>query len=234
MQILMARIGTLEGEGEVGYHYEVFIDEMLGPVTASNETGLTMPYRREIGDLVKEAVGARTADDYRADESESALTDEYRGWQGDRFLLASLSRLDGGDILVNVGAAAVDDASPPPCWVLRLYSDVRYAEDLDLRIDLREFRGFKVDTPMGHTRFAMGEPAAVESTPFMTSRYSYDIPLPADDRMVPGNSYSLLLRVLNAEGLAVSEEQQVKLVWPENGLEAAVDGCYIPPFVEQP
>jgi hypothetical protein len=233
MQILMARIGSFEGS-EVGYHYEVFIDEMLRPVTVSNESGLKMPYRGEIGDLLKRAMGVRTAGEYRTDESESALTDEYRGWQGDRFLEPSLSRLDGGDLLLNVGVEAVDETSQPPCWMLRLYSDVRYAEDLNLRIDLREFRGIGADTPMGHARFAMGEPTGVETTPFLTARYSYDIPLPADDRMVPGNTYSLLLRVLNAEGLTVSEEQQAKLVWPEGGLETAVEGCYLPPYSKQP
>jgi hypothetical protein len=118
--------------------------------------------------------------------------------------------------------------------MLRLFSDVSSAEDLSLRIDLRDFRGIRSDTPMGHARFEMGQPTAVESTPFMTSRYSYDIPLPADDRMVPGNTYSLLLRVLNAEGLTVSEEQQAKLVWPEGGLETAVEGCYLPPYSKQP
>jgi hypothetical protein len=179
-------------------------------------------------------MGVRTAGEYRTDESESALTDEYRGWQGDRFLEPSLSRLDGGDLLLNVGVEAVDETSQPPCWMLRLYSDVRYAEDLNLRIDLREFRGIGADTPMGHARFAMGEPTGVETTPFLTARYSYDIPLPADDRMVPGNTYSLLLRVLNAEGLTVSEEQQAKLVWPEGGLETAVEGCYLPPYSKQP
>ena len=77
----------------------------------------------------------------------------------------------------------------------------------------------------------MGRPAKVEHTPFMSARFSYDIPLPASTSLQEGEQYTLLLRMLNADGRPVSEEQQASLTWPTGGLQTAADGCYIPDFV---
>jgi hypothetical protein len=159
------------------------------------------------------------------------LTAERQGWRGDRFLEPSLPRLEGGDVLFNVGAEPPGDG-PAPCWMIRLFSDMRYADDLVLRIDLREFRGMRADTPLAHSTFRLGEPSRVLETPFMTSRYYYDVPLPVTEKMTGGSNYSLLLRMINAEGLTVSEEQQVKLRWPDGGLSSAAEGCDNPPLID--
>jgi len=112
--------------------------------------------------------------------------------------------------------------------MLRLYSDVRFAPDLSLRIDLRDHGGLKASAPIGHSHFAIGEPQDVVETPFLTSRFYYDIPLPGSDRLVGGHRYNLLLRMVNTEGFSVSEEQQVEMVWPVEGLRSAAEGCSIP------
>ncbi len=53
------------------------------------------------------------------------------------------------------------------------------------------------------------------------------MPLPAVEEMEGGEAYVLLLRILNADGLPVSEEQQVRFKWLEGGGES-VTGCYSP------
>ena len=69
----------------------------------------------------------------------------------------------------------------------------------------QRFGAIKADVPLGHTRFAMGEPTEVIETPFMSARFSYDVPLPATDLLEEGEKYTLLLRMLNADGLPVSD-----------------------------
>jgi len=232
MQMLLARLGNGDGDSAVGYHYELFIDEMLRPRTVTNHVQLTAPVRMSIGDVMKEAVVGNKDDWQDLEHAEENLTRERAGWQGDRFLQPSLARLQGGNLLINTGNVPPPGASPLPCLVLRIYSDARFDEDLSLRVDLRESRGFKIDIPLGYARFPIGEPSEVISTPFMASQYSYDIPMPLDENLVEGEAYSLLLRVLNAGGLTVSEEQQVRLVWPEGGLDRAAKGCYSPQLIE--
>jgi hypothetical protein len=233
MQVLMARVGRAEGGGEIGYHYEVFTDEMLRPMTVSNDVQYQMPIRREIDDTMREAIVGQRIRSLEGETSAQEITRARTGWQGDRFLEPSLSRLNGGEVLLNRGVEVAAGEPTPPCWTLRLYTDVKFSDELSLRIDLRENRGgIKADVPLGHSHFAMGEPTEVIQTPFMTSRYSYDIPLPAAEQMQGGNRYNLLLRILNTDGLAVSEEQQVQLEWPQGGLGSAAPGCYVPELTE--
>ena len=229
MQILIARLATQSPGDEIGYHYEVFIDEMLRPSTVANDVELDLPLHINISDTVRAAVVGQRGFEPEVESVANTLRRDHATWQGDRFLQPSLSRLEGGIVLLNVGAETPIGHADPPCLMLRLYSDMLFDEDLSLRIDLRQRRTIGADVPLGHAEFQMGEPAEITETPFMSSRYSYDIPLPVSpDRLRQGKSYSMLLRVLNADGLPVSEEQQVSLIWPEGGLRSAADGCDVP------
>ncbi len=232
MQVLSARIGSAADGGEIGYHYEVFTDEMLRPITVANEVQYQLPVRRNIDDTMREAIVGQRIKSLEGETSAQEITSERAGWQGDRFMEPSLARLNGGEVLLNIGAEAAVGEPAQPCWMLRLYSDLQFSDELSLRIDLREHRGIKADDPLGHAHFAMGTPSEVLQTPFMTSRYSYDIPLPAVEQLQAGTTYNLVLRVLNADGRAVSEEQQVQLEWPLGGLDSAAPGCYVPPVAE--
>ena len=51
-------------------------------------------------------------------------------------------------------------------------------------------------------------------TPFADARYYYDIPLTQPEDLKSGKGYTILLRVLNPDGLPVSEEQQLRFLWP--------------------
>lgn len=231
MQMLMARLGHVEGGTDVGYHYEVFIDEMLRPTTVSNDTILQAPQWRDLDDVLRESVAGVRPGAKDLELREDKLTKARAGWQGDRFLQPSVARLERGDVLLNIGAAQESGTRPPSCLALRLYSDVRFAEDLSLRVDLRKFRGIKKDTTIGHAHFTLGEPTAIVETPFLTSRFSYDVPLPVGDYFQDGETYSLLLRILNVDGLAVSEEQQLQLIWPDGVDDMMADGCFVPELV---
>ncbi len=227
-QALMVRLGRWDGGPEIGYHYEVFTDEMLRPVTETNGIVYEHPSQLGIIDAMDEALSVTKG---KADGRSDLEKEQIRGgrlWKGDNFVEPSRSRLKGGDLLVNTGAIE-EPGSPPPCWKLRLYSDLQYAVGLTVRIDLREDGGIKADRTLGFSGFVLGEPTAVEETPFMTARFYYDIPLPSLEVLEEGEEYVLLLRVLNPDGLPVSEEQQVRFRWPEGGLVEAA-GCYSPPL----
>jgi len=230
MQLLIARICRRNGGPGIGYRYEVFVDEMLRPVTAASDADVAPPIDGRIGDILGEAVARRAAGLEGRGESEKALTADLAGWQGDRFIEPSLPRLEGGEVLVNVGAEPLGGEAAP-CWKLRLFSDVRFAPDLRLRVDLRDFKGMRADTPIGHALLPIGEFTDLVATPFLTSRYSYDIALPAAERLRGDHSYSLLLRVVNADGLTVSEEEQVTLRWPSGGVPSAEEICSSPSMV---
>jgi hypothetical protein len=232
MQVLLSHIGTRLGGSAIAYQYEVFIDEMLRPATVANDVELDLPVRREISDTMRDAVVGERVHALEGEAAAQDLTLRRAGWQGDRFLEPAPSRLSGGEVLLNTGAEAAASERVLPCLMLRLYSDVRFGEGLSLRVDLGDFGAIKADVPLGHTRFAMGEPTEVIETPFLSARFSYDIPLPTSELLKEGEKYTLLLRMLNADGLAVSEEQQVKLEWPTGGLAAAAPGCYVPPPAE--
>ncbi len=232
MQLLLSRIGNQVEGSDIAYQYEVFIDEMLRPATAANDVDLDLPLRREISDTLRDAVVGERVEALEGEAAAQDLTLKRTAWQGDRFLEPAPSRLGGGEVLLNTGAEAAAGEPAPPCWMLRLYSDVRFGEGLSLRVDLGDFGAIKADVPLGHTRFAMGEPTEVIETPFMSARFSYDVPLPATDLLEEGEKYTLLLRMLNADGLPVSEEQQVKLEWPTGGLTSAAPDCYVPPLAE--
>ncbi len=228
MQTLMVRLGRRDGAPEVGYHYEVFTDEMLRPVTVTN--GITYEHHSRLG--IANVMEAVLADERGVrEQGVGALEQEHirggRQWKGDQFVEPSSSRLKGGDLLINTGAEPESGALSPPCWKLRLYSDLQYEEGLTLRADLREDGGIKADSTLGFSSFELGEPTAIEDTPFMTARYYYDIPLPEVEAMESGQSYVILLRILNDRGLPVSEEQQVRFNWPAGGLDL-ITGCNSP------
>jgi len=234
IQILMARIASRDPEDAIAYHYEVFFDDMLRPATVANDVELGMPIRTDISDTVRDAVVGQRGFEMEGEAVANNIMMGHRRWQGDRFLEPAQARLEGGQVLLNVGADPTAEEPSPPCLMLRLYSDLRFEEDLRLRIDLRQRRTVGADIALGHATFSMGEPTEVTQTPFMSARYSYDIPLPASSILQEGEGYSLLIRLLNSDGLPVSEEELANLTWPAGGLPPAAKGCTDPVLIKPP
>jgi len=120
---------------------------------------------------------------------------------------------------------AGQEGTPPEDQRLRLFSDLKFAADLSLRLDLRISDGIKVDQPVGVFLVPLGESTEVVQSPFTLSRFSYDIALPAVSDLEPKTSYAILMRVLNAEGQPVSEEEGVRFEWPEVGFTRVAPNC---------
>ena len=57
------------------------------------------------------------------------------------------------------------------------------------------------------------------------SRYYYDVPLPWRQDLREKKTYTLLVRVINSDGMPVSEEQEIRLQLPEDWEEMVPGVC---------
>ncbi len=215
MHALFARLSHDPSLPEPGYHYEIFTDAMLRPITLTNGIRYSFPSEWDVtADLLSSQPMASLDSTSPTDvETLQGELDKRRwDWEGSRSLVeASASRLNAGMLLANT-----DARSNGPCWQLRLFADHSFDATLRLRIDLREVTGKPIDAdhPIDLDFFDLGSPTVVVQTPFMVSRYYYDIPIDEERAVREGGSYTLLLRVLNPDGIPVSEEQQLSFTVP--------------------
>jgi hypothetical protein len=210
MQMLLYRLAAESGGPVPGYSYEIFAQPLLSPVTVTNEVEYDFSAAGEgFEEFLGESAPVRET---RTEEAMRRITSAQAILGGTKTLVqASDARLEAGDLFLNVDPEAPADAAP---FMLRLFSDYRFSPELSLRIDLRESKPFHADVALGNRVVALGEPAGLIETPFMIARYYYDIPLTAVAGLVSGEGYTLLLRVLNPDGRPVSEEQQLRFLWP--------------------
>jgi len=202
LQALLVRLaGGFEGSG-LGYHFEIFQQDMLAPVTVTN--GIRHVFRRDIA-----------APDVEEREAWSVEA------MGNREFGSSDSRLRGGFLWLNQNPASVDSQ----CWILRLFSDLEIDPDLRVRVDLRDASDAWADPEIRHGAVPIGPPHEVVMTPFMTARYYYDVPLPSTAGFQEGDGYTLLVRVLNADGYPVTEEQQIRFEWPKGVTDRLAPAC---------
>jgi len=202
LQALLVRLaGGVESSG-LGYHFEIFQQDMLAPVTVSN--GIRHVFRRDIAEPDVE---------------------EREAWSveamGNREFRSADSRLRGGFLWLNENPASVDST----CWILRLFSDLEIDADLEVRIDLRDASDAWADPEIRRGAMPIGAPHEVVMTPFMTARYYYDVPLPSTAGFLEGEAYTLLVRILNADGYPVTEEQQIRFEWPEGITAGLAPAC---------
>lgn len=96
----------------------------------------------------------------------------------------------------------------PQRFYLSLFSDIRFAASHRVRIELRRSR-IRADLPLVVVGIPAGEPKLVPEGPFAISKFRYDLRLPQnlaakiDDR----HPYSVYVRVLNANGFPLTEEE---------------------------
>jgi hypothetical protein len=83
-----------------------------------------------------------------------------------------------------------------------------------LKLYLRKAKA-GVDKEIMIASLDLGESHPLPEAPFMTARYYYDIPVPWSGTLREKEAYTLLMRVLNSEGLPVTEEQEIRLELPE-------------------
>lgn len=223
LQMLLFRLASRDQQNPPGYRYEVFIDPLLRPRSIGN--GLSFQH----GQLLSDSVIAEPEDLESAERgvavAQQSAGQSYSGWSGDEtFIDSSNPRLQAGEIYLNVGHPGDSDA-PAPCWKLRLFSDLQFAADLSLRLDLRISSTFKADQPLGVYLIPLERSTEVVQSPFTLSRFSYDVALPVGPDLQPKTSYTFLMRVINAEGLPVSEEEKVHFEWPAVGFSEAAPNC---------
>ena len=98
---------------------------------------------------------------------------------------------------------------------LDLYSDLQFPEDLRLRLELRKSR-IRSDTLVEVAITELGAPLPEPDSPFQIARYRYQVPLNAPQvALEPGVAYTVYLRVLNPQGLPVTEEQPLRFRIPD-------------------
>lgn len=223
LQMLLFRLASRDQQNPPGYRYEVFIDPLLRPRSIGN--GLFFQHGQLLSDSVIAEPEALESAERGVDVAQQSAGQSYSGWSGDETLIDSSNpRLQAGEIYLNVGQPVGEDATTP-CWKLRLFSDLQFAADLSLRLDLRISSTFKADQPLGVYLIPLGRSTEVVQSPFTLSRFSYDVALPAYADLQPKTSYTFLMRVINAEGRSVSEEEKVRFEWPAVGFSKAAPKC---------
>lgn len=212
LQILLYRLAESSDGPAPGFSYDVFNERMLRVATVSNgvvydDSGLF------VGADSEGSRERRTAEDV-----ERGVLRDTVDWTGRKnFLDRPEDRLRAGFVYERREAAPTPD---DPCWKLRLYTDHRVAPELQLRIDLREARDLRSDRFLSTTISELESPRAMIETPFMTASYYYELALPQLAALPPDRPYTLLLRIINPDGLPVTEEQQIFFRFPEGGEEA--------------
>jgi hypothetical protein len=210
LQMLLYRL-VKDAQLEPGFYLEIYAQGMLSPVTLTNgvEYDFGMDGVRFADALGEGAFKGET-------ETEKAIREigeSQSVWGGSKNLVSQVdARLRAGYLLLNIDPDRPEGA---PGLKLRVFSDHGFSPELALRIDVRESKIVWADRPLDHILLPVGEPDGVIETPFASARFFYDIPLPMPKAMEQGSAHTLLLRLLNPEGLPVSEEQQLRFVWPE-------------------
>lgn len=95
----------------------------------------------------------------------------------------------------------------PQRFYLSLFSDLLFAPSHRVRIELRRSR-IRADLPLVVASLPAGRPQPVPEGPFAISKFRYDLRLPQSlaGRIDDRHPYSVYVRVLNADGLPLTEE----------------------------
>ncbi len=123
-------------------------------------------------------------------------------------LRSSAPRLIAGRMFYVQPEAPEVNVRLPKVFYVSLYSDLRFAPNHRLRIELRRSR-IRADLPLAVAQVPVGQPQAVPEGPFALSKFRYDVSLPRKlaERVDDRHPFSVYLRVLNAEGLPLTEEE---------------------------
>lgn len=200
--LLMARFAG-GAPGGVGYHLELFTDEMSRPLVAGN--GVSHLLHRHEGQTAIAAVDTTRLD----------------WWIPRSTARSAPARLNAGNLMIfERGGPSL----PGPCWKVRLITDLRFAPALQLRAELRSART-GADLSQVVWSLELGAARDLEPSPFQPRRFAHDVALPWWAGLEGDETYTLLLRALNSEGRPVTEEQQIRFRLPADWPEQARDRC---------
>ena len=103
----------------------------------------------------------------------------------------------------------------PTRFYLSLFSDLHFAPGHRVRIELRRSR-IRADLPLAVVGIPAGEAQLVPEGPFAIAKFRYDLRLPQSlaDRIDDRHPYSVYVRIVNAEGLPLTEEEPLHFKVP--------------------
>ena len=82
------------------------------------------------------------------------------------------------------------------------------------------------------TMTTSGDPIGNVTPMVQPARYYYEIPLTFPEEISTESAYTMLVRVLNSNGLPVSEEQKVRVRFPEDWQEQVPVECEVPEEID--
>ncbi|MGB5817663.1 MAG: hypothetical protein WBG93_16585 [Thermoanaerobaculia bacterium] len=245
-QALMVRFaGGIEGS-DVGYDFQVQMGDMVRPVGASNGIvhGYHLPRARDLvrnaetirnsqprlrgGHVMLNVSGWDAVDEPAEDPcwklrllSDVVFAPEMIlriDWRRER-KLADRRR----DVLTaKMGKAEVYDPENMATTEGRTFFWVRGERPLTQEYTVRE----------DITMTTSGDPIGAVTPMVQPARYYYDIPLTFPAEILTDTAYTMLMRVLNSNGLPVSEEQKVRVRFPEDWQEQVPVECQEPDETE--
>ncbi|HXU33017.1 MAG TPA: hypothetical protein VN851_20820 [Thermoanaerobaculia bacterium] len=123
-------------------------------------------------------------------------------------LRSSAPRLLAGRMFVVEPSPQVPVIQIPTQYYLSLFSDLHFAPSHRVRIELRRSR-IRADLPLAVVGMPAGQAQPVPEGPFAIAKFRYDLRLPQSlaSRIDDRHPYSVYVRVLNAQGLPLTEEE---------------------------
>ncbi len=123
-------------------------------------------------------------------------------------LRSSAPRLLAGRMFVVEPSPQNPTILVPTQFYLSLFSDLHFAPDHRVRIELRQSR-IRADLPLAVIGIPAGKAQNVPEGPFAISKFRYDLRLPQSlaGKIDDKHPYSVYVRVLNAQGLPLTEEE---------------------------
>ncbi|HEV7672010.1 MAG TPA: hypothetical protein VGS22_26110 [Thermoanaerobaculia bacterium] len=137
-------------------------------------------------------------------------------------LRSSAPRLLAGRMFVVEPSPQAPVIQVPTRFFLSLFSDLRFAPDHRVRIELRRSR-IRADLPLAVVGLPAGEAQPVPEGPFAIAKFRYDLRLPQSlaSRIDDRHPYSVYVRVVNAEGLPLTEEEPLHFRLPRKKASAS-------------
>lgn len=204
-------LGSFSGPG-VSAQGEVWLESMLQPASfARGSTQLpAAPATTELASSLDATAVVRAPSVVDVGPVGSWTGSTWTASADERGLLPDVARLRSSPARLAAGRVQVHRPSWPTTSRLRLelFSDYRFAPEAKLEIELRRSR-IRTDLAEGRARLPLPEPERVPDGPFMVARFRYviDLPFLLEE---PGLARTLYLRVENAAGQRITEEQPLR------------------------
>lgn len=137
-------------------------------------------------------------------------------------LRSSAPRLLAGRMFVVEPTPQAPAIVVPTRFYLSLFSDLHFAANHRVRIELRRSR-IRADLPLAVVGIPVGQAQPVPEGPFAISKFRYDLRLPQNlaGRIDDRHPYSVYVRIVNAEGLPLTEEEPLHFRVPRKKVAPA-------------